>query len=256
MNNNLRGQLIVGFMVLLALVSGCKHPPMNSGHSTADPTKLAYLIADADRIVITNTLPSACPMYWGFTLTISGNEAKEIISDVSAMNPGFQPIDSRLSWELRFYRDADFLAAIHLASTTFVFGNEEYVGDRGALRALSDRLLKRAQTDMVPPLAADQTLPLAPGETIRLMSTSNPANDCDIPIDPEGNILFLLDKKVHVAGCTPSEAVAVIRSTYVPRYFKYWCIDFTISRVQSNASPNGIPAAPIGNPEATESRHR
>jgi hypothetical protein len=139
---------IFGFIVVLALLSGCKHPPMSSGHSATAPARIGYLIAGADRIVITNMLALINEKYRGFSLTISGDEARKIVKDVSCMQsfsstiPPTMPTGSIFNWELKFYKGTNSLIAIYLADTTFIFEKEEYGGDAGELHALSDKLLK------------------------------------------------------------------------------------------------------------------
>jgi len=81
--------------------------------------------------------------YRGFSLTISGNEVRRIVKDVAFMRPARGVVtDSMFGWELRFYRSREDLAAIYLASSTFTFEDNEYLGDIGELEALFRKLLK------------------------------------------------------------------------------------------------------------------
>jgi hypothetical protein len=134
---------VLGFLVVGAL-AGCHHP---SPTATA-PTRLACLIADTDHIVVTYRPPGNHPVpppdrYRDFSLTISGDEARKIVRDVSAMRDGFPNFtDSIWCWELRFYRGEDCSATIYLSSTTFLFEGHEYFGDTGALQALSRKIWK------------------------------------------------------------------------------------------------------------------
>jgi hypothetical protein len=105
------------------------------------PTHLAILIASADHIIVTNRFAGGVAAYRGFSLTISGGEARKIIAHVSGVGPSPVMTDSIFDWELRFYRGGDYLATIYLAHSTFMFGGQEYVGG-AELEALSDRLLK------------------------------------------------------------------------------------------------------------------
>jgi len=144
---------IFGLILVLALLSGCQHPPPPA---TA-PTRLARLIADADHIVVTFRPPGSHPIpppdrYRDFSLTISGDEARKIVRDVSAMRDAFPAFtDSLWGWQLRFYRGDDCLATIYLSSTTFLFEEHEYVGDTGALEALTRKLWKLT----TPPMRGD-----------------------------------------------------------------------------------------------------
>jgi hypothetical protein len=123
---------IVASMVLLAMVTGCRHPPGNRlelARSPSDlstyktPTNLANQIASADCIIVTN---SNFPQYAGFSLVLSGNKAKELVQDISSArcytlqtDPGWLP-----DWELQFYK-----GTIYLASVPFV--GDGFIGDGG-----------------------------------------------------------------------------------------------------------------------------
>jgi protein involved in polysaccharide export with SLBB domain len=91
---------------------------------------------------------------------------------------------------------------------------------------------RRAPTAVGAPIVAAEALPLAPGETIRLVPTytTNPGSGFEATVDSEGYIHLMLAQRVHVAGLTPSEAAAAIKRLYVPdanpRY------DVTVVRVQ------------------------
>jgi hypothetical protein len=132
--------IVVCLNILACYQDRAQDTNMNSAATTK--TELEYLIAGANRIVITNLAASRIEGFRSFSLTISGDEAKRIVRDVSTMRYGPPMTESIFDWELRFYRDADYLTAIHLASATFMFEKQEYFGDTGELQALSDKLLK------------------------------------------------------------------------------------------------------------------
>jgi hypothetical protein len=96
---------VLGFLVVGTL-AGCQHPSTTA----TVPTRLACLIADTDHIVVTFRPPGNHPVpppdrYRDFSLVISGDEARKIVRDVSAMHDGFPNFtDSIWCWELRFYR--------------------------------------------------------------------------------------------------------------------------------------------------------
>ena len=138
---------VLGFLVVGAL-AGCHHP---SPPATA-PTRLACLIADTDHIVVTYRPPETpgrhhpLPIpdkYRDFSLAISGDEARKIVRDVSVMTDDFPNFsDSIWSWQMRFYRGEDSLATVNFDSGFLLCEEHEYVGDTGALQALSRKLWK------------------------------------------------------------------------------------------------------------------
>jgi len=113
-------------------------------------TNLVRLIAGTDRIVVTNRMASGIAQYRGFNLTLSGGETRKIVRDVSSMvsfsstRPPTGEANAIFAWELRFYQGTNYLTSIYLAESMaediFEFGDEQYGGDTGALKALSDRL--------------------------------------------------------------------------------------------------------------------
>jgi hypothetical protein len=123
---------IVGSMVLIAMVTGCRHPAGNGqelARSPSDlstyktPTNLANQIASADYIIVTNSM---VPQYAGFSLVLSGNKAEELVRDISSArhytlqtDPGWLP-----DWELQFYK-----GTIYLASVPFI--GDGFIGDGG-----------------------------------------------------------------------------------------------------------------------------
>jgi len=125
-------------LLVVSILSACKHPPITNGYP---PAKLASLIAGADRIVVTNRFADREPRYRGFSLTISGDEAGQVVRAVSS-SEHFAPTDSVFNWDLRFYREAQFLADVHLQGSHFVFEGEEYSDGRVLERVCHD-LLKR-----------------------------------------------------------------------------------------------------------------
>lgn len=130
-------RISVLMLLLAGMVSGCQSSPMSGDH----PTKLASLIAGADHIIITNRLANSEPRYRGFSLTISGDEARKIVQAVSS-SQHCGPTDSIFDWDLQFYRETHFLAVIHLQGSHFVFEGEEY-SDGRVLERLYHDLLKR-----------------------------------------------------------------------------------------------------------------
>jgi hypothetical protein len=129
---------IFALIALLALFSGCKNSPARSSNP---PVKLANLIAGADHIIITNRLAGTVTRYRGFSLTVSGIEARKIVQAVSSAEHS-APTDSIYDWDLQFFRDTHLLADIHLQGSHFVFEDEEYFDGR-TLERLYDDLLKR-----------------------------------------------------------------------------------------------------------------
>jgi len=121
-------------IVVLAILSGCRHPSIG-GDSIASPAKLSRLIADADRIVVTRRGAAVS------SLTISGDEARKLVRDVSIMKPGPQVTQSIFDWEIRFCKGDKNLAAVYFnGSRHFMYGDDEYSGDTGELQALGKKL--------------------------------------------------------------------------------------------------------------------
>lgn len=132
----LRAAVLTLFVV--SVLSGCKHPPMSSSYP---PAKLAGLIADTDHIVITNRFGDREPRYRGFSLTVSGDEARQIVRAISS-SQHCAPTDSVFDWDLQFYREAQLLADVQVQASHFVFEGEEYFDGR-VLERLYHDLLKR-----------------------------------------------------------------------------------------------------------------
>ena len=102
----------LSLILFLALLSGCKHPPMNSGDSAARLKRFGDIIAKADRIVATNA--ATC-----IGVTVSGDESREVVRAVSSARLcGFS--EESFSCYLRFYRGTNFLADVCLEGSRFV----------------------------------------------------------------------------------------------------------------------------------------
>ena len=138
-------KISVLIFLLTGMVSECQSSPTSGDH----PTKLTTLIADADHIVVTNRLGHAPPKLAGFSLTISGDEARKIVRAVTSARFMCAPpcTDSGFGWDLGFYRGTNFLTVVHMQSHVFVFGSvnkgEEYSDDTGVLEQLNRDLYKR-----------------------------------------------------------------------------------------------------------------
>jgi hypothetical protein len=123
--------LVFTFTLLLTTVcnglaqTNAAVPPTNSAL-----TNLDHLIASADHIIVTNRLTSfrVGPLDRGFSRTISGDQARKIMGAVTNAQVGCSPpcTDSVFDWDLQFYREAHFLAVVHLQESHFVFGDLEY----------------------------------------------------------------------------------------------------------------------------------
>ena len=136
-NTGVKATTAVLMFLVVSALSGCKHPPMSGGHP---PAKLAGLITGTDRIFITNRFGDREPRYRGFSLTISADEAGQIVRAISSSEL-CAPTDSVFDWDLRFYREAQLLADVHLQGSHFVFEGEEY-SDGHVLERLYHELLK------------------------------------------------------------------------------------------------------------------
>jgi hypothetical protein len=120
---------ILAFIGLLALLSD------------SHPTKLAHLIADADHIVITHRFAASIEKYRGFSLTVSGDKAREIVRTVSSAQ-SCAPCDCIYGWDMKFYRETNFLAEIQFGGH-FIFEKQEYYDDSGVLERFDSELLKK-----------------------------------------------------------------------------------------------------------------
>jgi hypothetical protein len=127
-------------VLFVTALSGCNEPATIRG---APPATLTSLIADADHIVVTNRFAGREPRYRGFSLTISGDEARRIVRAIAA-SEHCPPTDSAFDWDLKFYRGEEFLAGIQLQGSHFVFEGEEYFDGRTLERLYHD-LLKRTE---------------------------------------------------------------------------------------------------------------
>jgi hypothetical protein len=107
------------------------------------PTNLAHLIASTDHIVITNGFAAFVEKYRGFSLTISGDKARKIVQTVSSAKP-CAPCDCIYSWDMKFYRETNFLAVIRFGGH-FIFEKQEYYDESGVLERLDDELLKQTE---------------------------------------------------------------------------------------------------------------
>jgi len=109
-------------------------------------TNLAYLIASADHIIVTNRLDRwQEAQYRGFSLSISGDHARNIVRVVSSAEPG-GPCKCFPEWSMRFYRETNFLADIQLGSDYFVFDEQWYFDHSGVLERFSSELYKQMKT--------------------------------------------------------------------------------------------------------------
>jgi hypothetical protein len=99
------------------------------------------MIADTDYIVITNRFADRVSRYHGFSFTLSGDEARQVVRAISS-SQHCAPSDSVFDWDLQFYRGAQLSADIHLQGSHFVFEGEEYFDGR-VLEQLHRDLLKR-----------------------------------------------------------------------------------------------------------------
>ena len=134
-----------GFIVALVLASGCAQPSRTRSHSLSQSqatNDIAGHVLDADHIIITNRFATIMEKYRGFRLTISGDEARKIVRAVSSAKR-CAPTDSVFDWDLKFYREAHFLADIRLQGSHCVFEGDEYYDMGGVLDHLYHDLLKR-----------------------------------------------------------------------------------------------------------------
>ena len=109
---------------------------------SAQTNALAHLIANADHIVITNRLANFEEKYRGFSLTISGEHARNIVRVVSSAELG-GPCKCIPEWGISFYRETNFLADVQLGGDYFVFEEQWYYDHSGVLERFSSELYKQ-----------------------------------------------------------------------------------------------------------------
>ena len=105
-------------------------------------TNLAHLIANADHIVITNRLAAFEEKYRAFSLTISGDGARNIVRTVSFAKPRGACLCFN-SWDMKFYRETNFLADVELGEDLVVFEGQWYKDDSGVLKRFDSELWKQ-----------------------------------------------------------------------------------------------------------------
>jgi len=136
--------------LLFALAISTLLLPAGAQTNTAVPvagsmsTNLAHLIASADRIVITNRLADMEGNYRNFSLTISGDYAQNIVRVISSAEHGGGCLCVP-EWDVRFYRETNFLADIHLGRDYFIFEEQWYFDHSGVLERFNGELYKQME---------------------------------------------------------------------------------------------------------------
>jgi hypothetical protein len=105
-------------------------------------TNLINRIANADHIVITNRLAAFEEKYRAFSLTISGDGARNIVRTVSFAKP-IGPCKCINSWDMKFYRETNYLADVQLGEGQCVFEGQWYDDDSGVLKRFDSELWKQ-----------------------------------------------------------------------------------------------------------------
>ncbi|MGZ4971383.1 MAG: hypothetical protein ACXWDN_01380 [Limisphaerales bacterium] len=140
-------------LFLVAAFDGLAQTNAAVPHAGSAPINLAKLIASADHIIATNRFDHSDARYRDFSLTISGDQARKIVSAVSTARLVCSPpcSDSMFDWDLKFYREAHFLTVVHVQRSRFMLGDwkkgAEYVDSSGVLERLYRDLLKRAYSE-------------------------------------------------------------------------------------------------------------
>jgi hypothetical protein len=122
-------------------------------------TNLAHLIASADHIIVTNRLDKwEEARYRGFSLSISGDYARNIVRAMSFAKPtgNCRCVNE---WDTKFYRETNFLADVQLGDGLFVFEEQWYEDDSGVLKRFYSELYKQMRT---PPNTALEPTATAP----------------------------------------------------------------------------------------------
>jgi hypothetical protein len=129
---------ISSFIVVVATLLGSQAPALSATNAptaaivsgTLTLTLLAQCIAVSDRIVATNWATG----YPGFSISISGDQVKQIVKAVSTATryANQEHPDSEWDWQLHFYAGTNFLSAICIARDTFL-ADGVYRDDAGVL---------------------------------------------------------------------------------------------------------------------------
>jgi len=134
---------IFSLIIILAVVSGCSQKTSNTHNATAPaspaywtPTNLARLIAGADNIVVTNSVPNT-----HFRLSISGSEVGKIVQAASSSKayPNWNLTGSLFEWRVQFCKATKVLATIDCREGGFLYGGDEYIDSTGTIEALAKR---------------------------------------------------------------------------------------------------------------------
>jgi hypothetical protein len=118
---------IFGFILVLALLSGCEHPAGKSpDFGGQHPTKLAARIAKADSIVVTSYLALLDKEHRDMRFIIKGATVGKIVRAVSDAGRLQAQVDNYPSWNLEFYRGTNSLDSISFEGRIFNYGGEHY----------------------------------------------------------------------------------------------------------------------------------
>jgi hypothetical protein len=136
---------ILKLIIILALLSGCKHPtnkPLELDVGGQAPTKLASRIADTDNVVVTNYLAGIDKKYRDATFVMKGATMGEVVTAVSSggrlpAQAGIDPL-----WVLQFYKGTNYLDSAPIQGSIFVYEGEQYGDGSGVLERLEHDLLK------------------------------------------------------------------------------------------------------------------
>jgi hypothetical protein len=136
-------------------MTGCRQPGSPKVHITrlsADssasrtPTHLASQIADANFVIVTNPTPMT-ELERGFSLTISGNKARDVVQAISSAqryDTGSTPVGTLWLWQLHFYRDTNCEASVYFEGSTFIGdGGFLYRDEGGTLDKLYREVMRR-----------------------------------------------------------------------------------------------------------------
>jgi hypothetical protein len=116
--------------MLLAALCGCSKPARL-------PAEVAQRLAQADRIVVTNSHLSS-------PLTITGEEVGKVAKAVASAKHDGHSYDGIWNWDIQFYEGTNFVTVIHLMDRTFWTEDAQFRDDTGVLKAFYRRVLEDA----------------------------------------------------------------------------------------------------------------
>ena len=125
MHRNAKRAATLLLLLLIAIAGFC---------SCSRQGTLARQIASADRLVVSN-------VYDGFTISIKGDEAKQVVEAVSAARKESDPgLSTCRELRIEFFQGTNFLGTVEACRALIGIDRMPYIDRTGVLEALADKL--------------------------------------------------------------------------------------------------------------------